>query len=93
MISKELENTIIEHLNPYKPKTISLFGSYVRTDNTSKSDLDILVDFYETVNLLNLIGLEQDLSEILGIKVDLVTEKAVHPKVRKYIEKDLKKIY
>jgi len=93
MLSKEQENIIIQCLMPYKPKTVSLFGSYARGENTSESDLDILVDFHDTVNLLDIIGLEQELSELLGIKVDLVTEKAVHPQIRKYIAKDIRIIY
>lgn len=59
MLTKEQENIIIEHLKPFKPKSVSLFGSFARNENTSKSDLDIWVDFYDTVNLLDLIGLEQ----------------------------------
>jgi len=90
MITVEQQNKIIAFIKPYKPSKIGLFGSYVRNENTANSDLDILVQFKETVNLLDLIGLEQELSDALGIKVDLVTEKSVHPEIKKYIDKDIK---
>lgn len=92
MISALQQNIILEKLSPYKPKKISVFGSYARGENREGSDLDLLVEFPNTINLLDLVGLEQELSEILGIKVDLVTEGSLSPYVRPYVEKDLKKL-
>jgi len=89
MITAEQKNIIIKHIKPYNPSTIGLFGSYARNENHKNSDLDILVDFKQTVNLLDLIGLEQDLSDLLGIKVDLVTTQSLHPEIKKYVEKDI----
>ena len=73
-------------------RRVGIFGSYARNEPTDKSDLDILIDIDGHVNLLQLIGLEQELSELLGIKVDLVTERSVHPRLKPYILKDLKVI-
>ena len=67
---------------------VGIFGSYARGENDEHSDLDILVDFEQVVDLLTLIGLEQELSEKLGIKVDLVTTRALSPGLRTYVEKD-----
>jgi uncharacterized protein len=92
MITKSQQDIILEKLSPYKPKQISVFGSYARGENKEGSDLDLLVEFTNTINLLDLIGLEQDLSEILGIKVDLITEGSLSPYVRPYVEKDLKRL-
>ena len=89
MITPEQNNTILSTLMPYHPLRVGIFGSFARNENTIDSDLDILVQFKQTINLLDLIGLEMELSEQLGIKVDLVTEKALHPDVKKYIEKDI----
>jgi len=77
--------------NPGKAKALqtkkaSIFGSYARGENNSASDLDTLVDLGMRVNLLEFIGIEQDLSEMLGIKVDLVTEQYLNPLVRPYVE-------
>lgn len=92
MITKEQEKIIIEKSKPFEPSKIGIFGSYARNEQAEESDLDILVDFKKRVNLLDIIGLEQELSEILGVKVDLVTEKSVNEKLRSYILKDLKLI-
>ena len=54
--------------------------------------MDILFHFEKRINLLELIGIEQELSEKLGIKVDLITDRSVHPKLRPYIDRDLQLI-
>ncbi len=92
MITDQQYQTIIEVLNSYNPERIGIFGSYARNEETQESDLDILVSFKETINLLQFVALEQELSEKLGIKVDLVTERAVHPRLKDYIYQDLKLI-
>ena len=90
MITDQQYQTIIDILNPYGPERIGIFGSYARNEENSESDLDILVSLSKSVNLLQLIGIEQELSEKLGIKVDLITERSVNPKMKKYIDQDLK---
>lgn len=90
MITKEQEKIIIEKSKQFQPNKIGIFGSYARGENSKKSDLDILVNFKKRVNLLDLIGLEQELSEILGVKVDLVTERSVHKNLKDQIFQDLK---
>ncbi len=92
MISGEQKQIILNKLAPYNPKRIGIFGSFARGENSEKSDLDILVEFGVKINLLDLIGIEQELSDVLGIKVDLVTEKGLHPYLKPYIEKDLKSL-
>ena len=60
-----------------------------REEENEKSDLDILIDFDMKVDLLELIGIEQALSELLGIKVDLITLRSVHASLKPSIESDL----
>jgi predicted nucleotidyltransferase len=85
--------TIIKNvLDTIKSTLIGVFGSYARGEEKENSDLDLLIDFDTKVNLLELIGLEQELSEQLGIKVDLITLKSVHPALKPSIEKDLIRI-
>jgi len=95
MISVEQKNIIIDRLKPYQPKKIGVFGSYARGEQKSSSDLDILIylDDAIKISLLDLIGAEQILSDALGIKVDLITERSLNPLVRPYVEKDLQFIF
>ena len=66
-------------------KEIGIFGSYVRGEATEKSDVDILVDFYEVPSLLGFIELEEYLEDLLGIKVDLVMKSALKPKIGEHV--------
>jgi uncharacterized protein len=90
MVQAEMKNIILSHLKEYDPLKVGIFGSFARGDNKKDSDIDILVEFKESPSLLTLIKLENDLSEILGVKVDLVTTGALKNKrVKKSIKKDL----
>ena len=89
MISAAQKNIIIDILGTHKPRMVGIFGSYAREENDEKSDLDILVDFEEPLDLLELIGLEQELTENLGVKVDLITAHSLSPQLKHYVEKDL----
>jgi predicted nucleotidyltransferase len=70
-----------------------LFGSYARNEQTQESDVDILVDFEKQANLFDLIRLQQNLSELLNLKVDLLSSKGVSKFILPYIEKDKILIY
>ncbi|MGB8492225.1 MAG: nucleotidyltransferase family protein [Bacteroidales bacterium] len=90
MDQSEIKNVILSHLKGFNPIKVGIFGSFARGDNKKGSDLDILVEFKEAPSLLTLIKLENDLSEILGVKVDLVTTGALKNKrIKKSIKKDL----
>ena len=68
---------------------VAIFGSYARGEERPGSDLDIIVDFSERKSLLDIIGIEQELSEELGLKVDLLTEKAISPYLIDRIKKEM----
>jgi predicted nucleotidyltransferase len=86
----EIKNIILSHLKDFNPIKVGIFGSYARGDNKKDSDIDILVEFKESPSLLTLIKLENDLSEIIGVKVDLVTTGALKNKrIKNSIKKDL----
>ena len=65
----------------YHVASLGLFGSYVRHENRPDSDLDVLVTFSETPGLPRLIELENHLSDLLGVKVDLVMREALKPRI------------
>lgn len=66
-------------------KTIGVFGSYVRNEAKQRSDLDILVEFAQPVGLFEFMDLEEYLSKLLKVKVDLVSKKALKPYIERYI--------
>jgi predicted nucleotidyltransferase len=93
MNQSEIKNIILSHLKELNPIKVGIFGSFARGDNKLVSDIDILVEFKESPSLLTLIKLENDLSEILEIKVDLITTGALKNKrIKRSIKKDLIKI-
>lgn len=69
----------------YYVKSIGVFGSVARGDNTEGSDIDILVEFSEPIGFFKFIELEDFLSEILGEKVDLVTKEALKEAIKEGI--------
>jgi len=90
MDQSKIKNIILSHLKEYNPVKIGIFGSFARGENTKGSDIDILVEFKESPSLLTLIKLENVLTDILGIKVDIVTTGAIKNKrIKKSIKKDL----
>lgn len=92
MITSQQENTIREVVKKFNPAMVGIFGSYARNEQTTESDLDLLIDFNSKITLLDLIGMEQELSELLGIKVDLVTKRSVKTNLLPFIQKDLIRI-
>ena len=69
----------------YNVKGIGLFGSYVRGEQKKGSDVDILVEFREPIGLFKFLELEEYLGELIGRKVDLVSKKALKPRIGKRI--------
>lgn len=94
MVSQEINTKIVSYLKQYHPSMVGVFGSYARNEQTKFSDIDVLIDFKSALSLLQIVHIEQELSEILGIKVDLVTMASLkNAKIKEYIKKDLLVIY
>ena len=94
MLNIEQQQKIIEVMLPFQPKWIGVFGSFARGDNKESSDIDLLVDFKnDSINLLQIIGIEQDLEKKFNRKIQLVTNRALNPNLRPNVEKDLKIIF
>jgi len=93
MNKQEIFEKIIKFLKNEGAKRISVFGSYVRGEEKGESDIDIIVEFSERKSLLELVRIERELSEFLGIKVDLLTEQSISPYLIDSIKKEMEVIY
>ena len=72
----------------YHVKEIELFGSYARGEATKKSDIDLLVTFVTTPDLLTFIELEEMLGRELGRSVDLVMKRKLKKQIKNEILQD-----
>jgi uncharacterized protein len=64
---------------------IRVFGSVARRQDSSGSDIDLLVDLEHGRSLLDLIAVKQDLEDLLGREIDLITERSVSPYLRESV--------
>ncbi|ODS36909.1 MAG: hypothetical protein A7315_13810 [Candidatus Altiarchaeales archaeon WOR_SM1_79] len=92
---KEIKEILTEHKQElrekFKVKEIGIFGSYVKGEEKEKSDVDILIDI-GGIGLLRFIELEYYLSDMIGVKVDLVMKTALKPRIGKQILMEVKYI-
>jgi predicted nucleotidyltransferase len=86
---EEIKKTLNEQMpilqEKYGVKKIGVFGSYLKGEPRKDSDLDLLVEFDRSIDLLMFINLENYLSDILGIKVELVMKDVLKPRIGKRI--------
>ena len=89
---EEIKKIINEHKpileERFKVNSIGIFGSYVRKSQKEKSDIDVLVGFYETIDLFEFVELENFLREILSVKVDVVMKETLKPRIKDRILKE-----
>jgi len=78
MLLAEHKNEIVEK---YGVTEIGIFGSYLREEQKETSDIDILVEFKRPVGMLTFINLKNYLSDLFETNVDLVTKKALRPRI------------
>ena len=67
---------------------VRVFGSCARGEQKPESDLDLLVDLEPGRSILDLVAIKQDLEDLLGKRVDVVTERSLSPYVRDAVLKD-----
>jgi predicted nucleotidyltransferase len=75
-------------LERFGVKSLRLFGSVARDEASGGSDVDLLVDFEESPTFSEFMRLRIYLEDLLGARVDLVTEKGLRERVRPEVEKD-----
>ncbi len=93
MNKEHLFKKIISIIKKHGVKKVAIFGSYARDEEKPKSDVDVLVEFSERKSLLDIVGIEHELSDSLGMKVDLLTEKSISPYLIGRINQEMKVIY
>ena len=90
---QKIENIVKENkmalTKQFKVKEIGIFGSIVRGEEKETSDVDILVEFKEPIGFFKFLELEEYLSDLIGRKVDLVSKKALKPRIGKHILKEV----
>lgn len=81
-----LRTHLLELQEQYGIRSLWVFGSYVRGEERNASDLDLLVEFDERpLSLLKFVALERYLSDLLGVKVDLVEKDVLKPAIGRCI--------
>lgn len=76
---------ILQITRQYGVVSIKLFGSVSKNKHNSESDIDFLVEFEEDRSLFDLISLKDELEDLLGKSVDLVTKESIHWQLRDQI--------
>jgi len=84
-IEKIIKNNKKELNEKYGLISIGIFGSYGRREQYTDSDLDLLVEVQRPMGFVKFIRLENHLTQLLGVKVDMVTKKALKPIIGKRI--------
>ena len=90
MTEQEIFSIIVDYLKQYPIQQIGVFGSFARGEQQEDSDIDILVSYKKTIDLFTLAKIHRELGEKLNRKIDIVTEKYLHPRLKASIQKDLK---
>ena len=85
----EYAQVLREHLpelgERYGVESLGIFGPYVHGEQSKGSHLDLLVDFNRSIGLFDFVGLQEEISKILGVKVDIVREQGLELQVGEQI--------
>jgi len=85
MTKMDIKNTLLKNrgvLKKYKVNKIGIFGSYVSGKVRKKSDIDLLVEFKETIDLFDFVHLVDEIQRLLKKKVDLATPETIKPYIK-----------
>lgn len=94
MVDKKKAYQIIKDYFRDKPvKKIQVFGSFARNEQNIDSDIDIIIELEKPVGLFKLSEYSLDLEDMLGLNIDLGTNKSLSPFVRPYVERELETVY
>ena len=91
---EEIKELIQKHKEEFRRqyglKEIGIFGSYVRGEQGTESDLDLLIELEKPIGFVKFMRLERALSELLEIQVEMVTKKALKPHIGKRILQEVR---
>lgn len=96
MTIHQIQTVLIDYFRDKPVKTVYLFGSYARREADENSDIDLLVDYdnsQKKISFFDVIRLKIGLEEKLNRRVELVEEKLIYPKLKRFIEDEKVKIY
>ena len=85
---EERRGDILRICRLHGARSVRLFSSYARRASTEASDIDLLVELRPGSSLLDLVAIKQDLEDLLGSKVDVVTESSLSPYIREDVLKE-----
>ena len=87
-VIQKLRANKTELLRKFPLKSLALFGSYARNEQTSESDIDMMVEFSQPVGI-EFVDLVIELENIFQKPVDLVTKRSLKSSLKSFVEKDL----
>ena len=87
-IIEQLRQALPDLKSRYPIHHIEIFGSVARNESSDKSDIDLFVDVDPEIGL-GIVDLSEELEQLLGVKVDLITTRGINRNLKKRIEKDL----
>ena len=82
---KAKRDEILQVCAKYGARNVRVFGSVARGEADAQSDIDLLVEFEPNRSLLDHAGLWVELQELLGVKVDVVSERGLKPRIRQRV--------
>jgi uncharacterized protein len=82
---QEQRSEIIRIAQNYGARNLRVFGSVARGEAGPESDVDLLVEMEAGRSFLDLVGLGQDLEDLLQRRVDVLTDASLHPRIRQQI--------
>lgn len=84
-LRKKYRNQILSIADKYKADNLRVFGSVARGENNRDSDIDLLVHFKEGASLLDEVGLEIELTNLVGCKFDIISDRVVRNEFKPFI--------
>jgi uncharacterized protein len=82
---KEIKKKIVPLLKKNKIVRAGIFGSYARGEQKKNSDIDILIKPTRKMSLFDFAGIKLEIEDKLGNKIDIVSYRAIHPKLKRQI--------
>jgi uncharacterized protein len=87
-ILKDVREEILRIAASHGAQNVRVFGSLARGEAGPESDIDFLVELDPGRSLLDIIAIKQDLEDLIGYEVDVVTEAAISPYIREQVLKE-----